>query len=444
MTTEMIKKIQDLEDTVLEFTVKNIQDLEDNILEDNILEDNILKLEIIQGWSCRSNISDFTFKLPINLLILKLNDLNLSDISCELPSTLITLDISDNNIHIFNYNLLPLGLKQLDMSYNKIKTIGFLPESLIYLDCCSNKIEKINKLPTKLQILDTNNNKIRSIARFPPELIYINCSYNCLEELPPLEHLQLIMFLCNSNKLSILPNINFGNQSLSNNQYEYLYYKKEYILNYYKYYSSYGKVINGDAHYNDFEMCIQINIDHIKYVLNCSHNKLTSLPKLQQIINVLNYGYNNITNIISLPENLVILDCSNNGIVELPTLPNKLDVLLCHNNYITNLNIDNLSYLTVVECQYNFITSISFKNLLVLNISHNYLKSIMHNNTLNDLGLEFLSINNNNIIELNNIIDLKNEEYKYIILYLTTRDSNNYKIINDISINEELEPNYLK
>ncbi len=61
--------------------------------------------------------------------------------------------------------------------------------------------------------------------------------------------------------------------------------------------------------YNSFEKIR--NYNYILYV-DCSNNKLTSLPKL--------------------PNSLQILLCNNNQLTSLPELPNSLQLLSCLNN----------------------------------------------------------------------------------------------------------------
>jgi len=71
--------------------------------------------------------------------------------------------------------------------------------------------------------------------------------------------------------------------------------------------------------------------------LNCSNNKLTSLPTLPQKLKYL-YCYNNkLTSLSTLPQNLKRLYCFNNKLTSLPTLPQNLEELSCYNNELTSL-----------------------------------------------------------------------------------------------------------
>ncbi len=68
--------------------------------------------------------------------------------------------------------------------------------------------------------------------------------------------------------------------------------------------------------------------------LNCSHNKLKSLPKLNNTLINLDCGYNKLTKLPKLNENLQRLDCECNELSLLPNLNINLQILNCDNNYL--------------------------------------------------------------------------------------------------------------
>jgi hypothetical protein len=71
--------------------------------------------------------------------------------------------------------------------------------------------------------------------------------------------------------------------------------------------------------------------------LNCSVNKLTSLPELPTNLKELICYNNKLTSLPKLPNTLVNLDCDKNNIKELPELPESLEILSCMRNDIKHL-----------------------------------------------------------------------------------------------------------
>ena len=69
--------------------------------------------------------------------------------------------------------------------------------------------------------------------------------------------------------------------------------------------------------------------------INCSGNKLTSLPTLPQSLIELYCYYNLLTSLPTLPNSLTHLHCSINRLILLPILPIGLEYLNCQNNLLT-------------------------------------------------------------------------------------------------------------
>ena len=63
------------------------------------------------------------------------------------------------------------------------------------------------------------------------------------------------------------------------------------------------------------------------FEMDCSCNKLTTLPTLHDRITRINCSKNNLNSLPVLPSNLVYLNCSDNPIETLPILPSTLRIL---------------------------------------------------------------------------------------------------------------------
>ena len=121
--------------------------------------------------------------------------------------------------------------------------------------------------------------------------------------------------------------------------------------------------------------------------LQCDHNKLTSLPPLQNSITILLCSYNKIASIPFLPNNLSWLICDSNLLTSLPTLPNSLVLLTASGNRLTALPALPPS-LGVLYCNYNLLNNLPplphSLTCLVCNSNHlNALPTL--SNTLNIL-----------------------------------------------------------
>jgi Leucine-rich repeat (LRR) protein len=163
--------------------------------------------------------------------------------------------------------------------------------------------------------------------------------------------------------------------------------------------------------------------------LDCSYNKLTSLPNnLPKSLQILYFYSNQITSLDNLPPNLKELDCSGNQITSLNNLPASIEGLDCSNNQITSLDnlpvslkkliclnnqitsLDNLpASLQQLDCLNNQITSLDKlpASLELFNCENNQIKSL--NNF--PATLEKLDCSNNQITSLDNLpVNLKELE----------------------------------
>ena len=97
--------------------------------------------------------------------------------------------------------------------------------------------------------------------------------------------------------------------------------------------------------------------------LYCNFNRLTSLPSLNVNNSLFEiYCHNNrLTFLPSLPPSLQILDCGSNQLTMLPPLNNSLTYLYCHNNQLTSLPSLHHVSLYTLDCRNNLLTSLTYR-----------------------------------------------------------------------------------
>lgn len=161
-------------------------------------------LEILELSNCgigKNNIILNSFYLP-NLQILKINSNDLSlDIEKFIPhlNNLKIFEVSNNKFTNINTlcELIP-DLEILKCSGNQLTDDSFinLPHGLKILDCSHNRIKSLKNLPTVIEILDCSYNELKGLDYLPSSIVKLNCSYNQiiqLNNLPCLiEHLTTI------------------------------------------------------------------------------------------------------------------------------------------------------------------------------------------------------------------------------------------------------------
>jgi len=91
--------------------------------------------------------------------------------------------------------------------------------------------------------------------------------------------------------------------------------------------------------------------------LNCYNNNLTSLPNLPGALKDLHCSNNKLTTLPKLPGTLKNLWCSENSLTSLPNLPDRLGELWCHSNSLTSLPVLPIT-LEYLNCYYNNLTSL--------------------------------------------------------------------------------------
>ena len=135
-------------------------------------------------------------------------------------------------------------------------------------------------------------------------------------------------------------------------------------------------------------------------VLGCYNNKLNELPsKLPESLQTLDCSNNDLTELPSrLPESLQKLYCSHNKLTELPNLPESLKILYCSGNKLTSLPSNLPGSLQTLYCRNNNLTSLPNLpgSLQSLDCSDNILTSLPIN--LHELrNLTYVCYSNNEI-----------------------------------------------
>ena len=135
-------------------------------------------------------------------------------------------------------------------------------------------------------------------------------------------------------------------------------------------------------------------------VLGCYNNKLNELPsKLPESLQTLDCSNNDLTELPSrLPESLQKLYCSHNKLTELPNLPESLKILYCSGNKLTSLPSNLSGSLQTLYCRNNNLTSLPNLpgSLQSLDCSDNILTSLPIN--LHELrNLTYVCYSNNEI-----------------------------------------------
>lgn len=133
-----------------------------------------------------------------------LNAVDFSKIPMNKSITKITISTVERGVIYNNPVLRTNTLLSLTCTKCGITFIDlYLPETLEYLDCSSNKITYLDNLPCSLKTLICSNNTICTLDSLPNCLEYLDCSYNKLKSLsglsPALETLN-----CEYNQLSMI------------------------------------------------------------------------------------------------------------------------------------------------------------------------------------------------------------------------------------------------
>lgn len=135
-----------------------------------------------------------------------------------LPKDTTSINIQNRGLH----NLPDLSrfkqLRRLDCSYNYLRELPKLNDSLEFLNCSHNLLESLPELNAELYYLNCGNNNITSLPTLNDNLLRLDCRQNKIESLPKL-NVSLQYLCCDSNYITALPELNLDLRGLycSNN-----------------------------------------------------------------------------------------------------------------------------------------------------------------------------------------------------------------------------------
>ena len=172
--------------------------------------------------------------------------------------------------------------------------------------------------------------------------------------------------------------------------------------------------------------------------LYCQHNELTSLNSLihHELIE-LNCSYNKLT---SLPDlNVLTLDCRNNQLTSLPPFINLIE-LFCSNNQLTSLptfGLNNIEILNISNNKLTYLSCLALNDKLrLLDCSHNELTYLPHfNDNLKNIWCSNNQLNflPTSLLDKKIFIDIHNNPINKIFVNVD---------IGTIKINSFLTPTY--
>ena len=197
------------------------------------------------------------------------------------PESLLVLDCSSNKIRFITG--LPKALLELTLNGNPLKTLPKLPIHLQKLSCIGDSLSTLSALPDDILTLNFTNNQLRKIAKLPAQLSKMICDNNLLDSLPQLPYMLLECSVV-GNHLAKLPNL------------------PEYLQ-----------------------------------ILDASKNQLDSLPTLPPRLSILRFSENKVVQIFAFPASLTEMDCQKNLLVDFPKLPRRLAILKMAGNSIACL-----------------------------------------------------------------------------------------------------------
>ncbi|XP_037051674.1 toll-like receptor Tollo [Bradysia coprophila] len=175
--------------------------LTENYLE-QIERETFAKLYALQILNLSRNkikkVDSGSFSNNSNLQAIRLDGNQLTDIAglfTDLPN-LVWLNISDNHFEIFDYALIPTGLKWLDIHANRIAELGNYFEiqshlSLSTFDASSNRLTEItgSSIPNSIEVVYLNDNLITRVQSYTffkkPNITRVDLFGNKISTLDP-------------------------------------------------------------------------------------------------------------------------------------------------------------------------------------------------------------------------------------------------------------------
>ena len=145
-----------------------------------------------------TKLPDLTRFTKLKTLICSYNSLKELN---NLPNTLTTLHCHDNQLT--KLSNLPNTLTELYCHDNKLTELTNLPNTLATLDCGNNQLIKLNNIPNSICALICYNNLLTELHNLPNRIYWFKCDYNQLlfTEIQELRKLDKFIKFFNLNKL---------------------------------------------------------------------------------------------------------------------------------------------------------------------------------------------------------------------------------------------------
>jgi uncharacterized repeat protein (TIGR01451 family) len=205
------------------------------------------------------------------------------------------------------------------------------------------------------------------------------------------------------------------------------------------------------------------SLEGLKYfknitALECSNNKLTSLPELPPKLTQLNCSNNQLTYLPELPSSIEFLECENNLLTTLPKLPNIISTLKVNDNPLycfTNFP-ENFSLLyiknTFIECWPSNMAGCEFCDTILPTCEN---QAQICSNSSKAYGVVYVDVNKNGKKDIdeklissilvksfpNNYVSTSNEKGGYLAV-LETNVSNTWKVISEYPYGVFVPANY--
>lgn len=239
---------------------------------------------------------------------LSLMNLGLTSLPERLPLCVRSLNISHNRLKDVNINY--HHLTSLDVSnnplitlsacYNKLTTLNTSHTSLVNLKLSRNQLNALPDLPVCVEKLDVSHNQLTALTNLPAklkELVAVTNQIAVLQNLPA----GLEVMVVDVNQLTTLPPLPPGLKTLY-------------------------------AGYNLLTTLPDLPRDLTQ--LYAKNNQLISLPRLPEKLKMLSVGKNSLVVIPPLPDGIDTLILNDNLLTQLPPLPKSISRLKVTNNYL--------------------------------------------------------------------------------------------------------------
>jgi len=204
------------------------------------------------------------------------------------------------------------NIKQLDISYNKIKDLTNLPSNLEYLNCSHNNITEISNLPATLKTLVCSYNQIKNIV-IPPNLKRLNCMYNEIKDIIFTDELEFI---------------NINHNYLSN-------------------ISSLPSTLKVLLCSNNLLTFLPSTLPPYLHIINCAYNNLLSLPDIHSNLKEI-YFQNNIITKVIIQNNILYYNAQNNPLCKFEDKTPEDDFYYIE-NHMTCIDYENMEELGIEE-----------------------------------------------------------------------------------------------